>query len=347
MKNLKILFVSPQHPDYLADAIYHGLINLLGRKNVIDYPTKSRYHIPSDRYSYLLKTDPFTHFTMFLFKDNSKNELNKEILFDDFDVIIIGALGNDVRDIVLKVISEVPREKIVFIDGEDDPFVRSIYFKKIRKYFKRECLYNNMAAFKHLMYWLTIRKTFYNFKQPLFPLTISNFCKVEPLPFGIVDEGFRFNPPNEKIFDFCYIANLTSRKRIEIYNFLKDYAKKNKLNAFISSGEIKRNEYLSITAKSKIGISVRGQGFDTYRYWEIPYCGAMLISELPFIKIPNNFEEGKSAAFFSDTKELKEKIEYYLKNDRWYEIAKNGREHLFKYHTSIHRAKTVLESCVK
>ncbi len=341
MKNLKVLFVSTQDADYLGDAIYHGLIGLLGRKNVIDYPLKFRYHIPSDRYSYFSKMDSHP---MCLFKDEFENELNEEILFDDFDIIIIGALRNDVRNIVLKVISEVPREKIVFIDGTDDPFVRSVYFKKI-KYFKRECLYNNMTSFKYLMYWLTRRKIFYNFKQPLFPLSPSNFCKVEPLPFGIIDEGF--NPPNEKIFDFCYIASPTIRKRTEICNFLDDYAKKNKLNAFISSGGVKRNKYLDIMAKSKIGISVRGEGFDTYRYWEIPYCSSMLISELPFIKIPNNFEEGKSAAFFSDTKELKEKIEYYLKNDRWYETAKNGREHLLKYHTSINRAKTVLENCVK
>ena len=32
---------------------------------------------------------------------------------------------------------------------------------------------------------------------------------------------------------------------------------------------------MQLLARSRIAVSVRGLGYDTYRYWEIPYAGAL------------------------------------------------------------------------
>ena len=38
-------------------------------------------------------------------------------------------------------------------------------------------------------------------------------------------------------------------------------------------------DYMRLLSRSKIGVSVRGLGYDTYRYWEIPYAGALLLEQ--------------------------------------------------------------------
>ena len=61
--------------------------------------------------------------------------------------------------------------------------------------------------------------------------------------------------------------------------------------------KIQPEEYRALLHRSKMALSVRGGGFDTVRYWEIPASGALLISERPDIVIPHNFEHGVHAIF--------------------------------------------------
>ena len=46
-----------------------------------------------------------------------------------------------------------------------------------------------------------------------------------------------------------------------------------------------------------MALSIRGGGFDTIRYWEIVASKTLLISEMPDIVIPHNFEHGVHAIF--------------------------------------------------
>jgi hypothetical protein len=66
---------------------------------------------------------------------------------------------------------------------------------------------------------------------------------------------------------------------------------------------------LQILTRSKASIAPVGNGYDTYRYWEIPLCGAALITQNQYMIIPNNFERKKSALFFGSLKELKDILE--------------------------------------
>ena len=107
------------------------------------------------------------------------------------------------------------------------------------------------------------------------------------------------------------------------------------------------NYYLQILSSSKASIAPVGNGYDTYRYWEIPLCGAALIAQNQYTIIPNNFEHKKSALFFGSLKELEDILEYYFlegNEEELLKIAENGRRHLVQYHTPQHRANYVIES---
>jgi len=104
---------------------------------------------------------------------------------------------------------------------------------------------------------------------------------------------------------------------------------------------------LQILLSSKASIAPVENGYDTYRYWEIPLCGAALIAQNQYTIIPNNFEHKKSALFFSSLKELEDILEYYFlegNEEELLKIAENGRRHLLQYHTPQYRANYVIES---
>jgi hypothetical protein len=102
------------------------------------------------------------------------------------------------------------------------------------------------------------------------------------------------------------------------------------------------SEYMDVLASSRIGVSVRGGGYDTYRYWEVPAAGAMLLAETPRIVIPGNFVGGREAVF-APVEALVARIPALLAGETE-RIAAAGRERLAAAHTSIHRAKTVLDA---
>jgi len=347
---MKILFVPSRTRDFLEDIVYHGLINLFGRKPVVDYPPKLTYHYVQQSKPDINKAHPALCFVDKKPFDHYK-DLEKPNI-DDFDLVVFGSLRSDVFTTAREILKTSKNYGIknVFLDGEDDVLIRYIY-RYADYYFKRETLPKN---FRSMISCITVEKRRKLILQKAFmgnllrgnyltvPMGLSNLYNPVPLTFGIIDYGYK--PPEEKEFDISFIATIKSKRRIAIYNFLKKYVQKRKLNAFIGTG-LSWQKYMDILGKSKISISVRGAGFDTYRYWEIPYAGAMLLSEKPDIIIPNNFQPGVNAAFFKDLKELKRQLDFYVINDEALEIAKRGRNFVLKSHTSVSRAKTIVKLC--
>lgn len=103
------------------------------------------------------------------------------------------------------------------------------------------------------------------------------------------------------------------------------------------------DEYALRIRRARIGLSFFGLGFDTVRYWELPACGCMLLSERPPIRIPHNFTDSESAVFFDDLPELEAKLEHYVAHpEEAGAIAAAGRAHLLRHHTGTVRARQLL-----
>ena len=97
-------------------------------------------------------------------------------------------------------------------------------------------------------------------------------------------------------------------------------------------------------ARSNIGLSFRGVGYDTGRYWEVPMLGKCLMAQRTPLWIPNDFVDGESALFFSSIVEMREKFKkYYTKSDEWMEIARNGQKKFLKFHTPEKRVSYLLD----
>ena len=199
------------------------------------------------------------------------------------------------------------KRNVAIVDGEDFHMLHDIH-SSVKVYFKREFL----KGVKHP----------------------SN---VRPLPFGAIPE--KLPEAMDVTKDVFYRGHETHHFRKEIVKALDDMGFK------IPVERVEKADYNKDLITSLVGVSVRGNGWDTYRYWETPYFGAALLSQRLNIVIPDDFKEGHEAVFFEGIDDFKRKLKGMLDSpEMTFEIAKAGRKACMERHLSLHRAKTVLEA---
>ena len=198
---------------------------------------------------------------------------------------------------------------IAILDGEDVEGLSSHLFNNCKVYFKREYL-----------------------KGRSYP------SKVKPLPFAAIPEqvvdGLEIT---RKAF---YSGHATHPFRGEIDAVLRDLG-------FPAAPHQEKTAYNKCLMQSLVGVSVRGNGWDTYRFWEIPYFGACLLAQRPGIVIPQEFVDGHEALYYDNVMAFKAKLKALLDNpDKAVKIGEAGRKASLERHLSVHRAKSVLEEIV-
>lgn len=107
--------------------------------------------------------------------------------------------------------------------------------------------------------------------------------------------------------------------------------------------------YNLVLAKSLMGVTMRGSGRDTTRYWEIPFYKTTMIADGTMGCIhPYPFEHGKTALFYRTVDELIQIVEEHLVEDgaaamELHRISLAGMEHLERYHSTAARAVFFLD----
>ena len=105
-----------------------------------------------------------------------------------------------------------------------------------------------------------------------------------------------------------------------------------------------RNDYYLNLQKCKIVLTLRGAGYDTFRFWENAACNAVHISQKMPLFIPNDFENSKHIMRFSDIVELRKQLDVILeKYFEAQEIIMEGRNHLVNFHLTTKRAAYILD----
>lgn len=199
------------------------------------------------------------------------------------------------------------KKAVAFLDGEDSEPLLTDNLNHAKVYFKREYI-----------------------KGKPYP------WKVKPLPFAAIPEAIIDGVQVTK--QVCYSAHLTHKFRGEVAKALKEMG-------FPPAENQEKAKYNLDLMSSLVGVAVRGNGWDTYRYWEIPFFGAAMLSQRPGIVIPNDFVDGQEAVFYDDIPQLKQKLRAMLDDpEGTLKIGQAGRKAVMERHLSQHRAKTVLEA---
>lgn len=195
---------------------------------------------------------------------------------------------------------------VAILDGEDDTVVRGAYLGASMAYFKREYLHER------------------RYPPKVFPLPMAAIP--EPLP-----------APAERTTPAFYMGRDNSQIREELREALHSMGFPTCRDSF---SKARYNEALS---QSIAGVSAKGVGWDTYRYWEVPYFSTVLVSQRLQLVIPEDFIEDREALFFSSAGEMKAKLAWLLSEPgRAKDLADAGHRASMERHLSKHRAHTVL-----
>jgi hypothetical protein len=175
--------------------------------------------------------------------------------------------------------------------------------------------------------------------------------KLVPLPFAVIPVGFP--AATDSRHDVTFRGSATHPLRTKLVEDLRAMTTDGydvrvpadpltEADRYRFDLRIPWSGYMEELSASRVALSVRGNGFDTYRYWEIPYAGALLLAETPRTVIPDNFVDGVEAVF-AEPAELATTARRLLKSDAIEQIAAAGHAKLMAKHLSRHRAETVLE----
>lgn len=322
---MNILYINRPNFDYIQDFIYTGLISVLGKEHVIEYPWNFKYHVNHRPYPKNIG----------LVTGNFFSSLFSQVDFNKIDAVIVASCHpfnmQKYVEIMDKIDTNVPR---IFLDGGDFPEVagdlsrlggEDIYQEIIKKrnfdlIFKREYLLNKPYE-----------------------------TNVHSLPLCFNLQHLPSKQTSNYKYDVAFWAVETAPIRTKALELLENQfdCKNNGTvrNQVMSKYKRKGTFYLEELQSCKIGLNFRGGGWDTLRYWELAALGCFMISQRPQIKIDNNFIEGEEIIYCKDDlSDLIELCNYYLEHEEERKkIGLNAQKKLQQYHSNVARAKSILK----
>lgn len=260
----KIAVITPKNKnDYLTDTVIDGLLSFNDPSIQIEFYIPNSYPTELDKSGIGLSLDSFVNFArnadlilfmkgkdgikknFFLFtltQNNTDYETANEINLFKKTIFIDGSeLGGDKR-----YNAEIRKD---LIEGkyEGRGAVDTQMEKKCAMYFKREKPY---------------------------------LRSIVPFPFGIETDYTRHYETNkEKDIDFFCVFGYEDYAplRKQVREYLVEFCQKNNFTYFTE--KTPKDNFYKMLARSKVGISVGGGGFDTARFWEILGNNCLLLTE--------------------------------------------------------------------
>jgi hypothetical protein len=339
---MRILYFHHNQPDYLAESLFHGLRNLLG-KNCVDVPRYDSMYSPlSDVMRSKLRGNGFTLYGLLeeLPKLSDKRFFWQSEI-NEYDLIVVANIWNQWE--LFKTLSlSVPPEKIAILDGVDQPSIFPFSNMKWRlKYYIWSFLLR-LSKFKYFKRELISGSSIYGLDR----LLPAKFLQWIPLPehifpisFSIPQEKIYQVDPKMKIKDFpLHIVDQ------EIAGRLQDtFHSPIGSNVYHFSTE---EEYYQDLRESRYGITTKRAGWDCLRHYELAANGCVLcfrdLDLKPITCAPHGLNES-NCIIYHDFDDLKSKIDKIDLSD--YAQMQNMTYNWINNNSTIARAKQFLDLC--
>ncbi len=325
---MRLLFLNSHSADYLEDQLFSGLTELLGCDEVILYPINRNYYLPRKPYPRDLG---HCRTLSDLFGDWFR--MRRGLARFEFDAVVIGSTKADTFEAYLSLIDKMPTGlPVIYVDGGDwpevggdakrkgfDDLLHKVFAKRPPDVvFKREYLIDGV------------------YDENVYPL---------PMAFGPAPE-IEGTLHRYDVTCWCVESHPIRTQALSLLEGKYDCL----ANGSVRGQKFRKYQrkgaaYLRELAASRIACNFRGVGWDTLRYWEIPALGSLMLSEVPRIRIDNNFIHGEHAVFCrDDLSDMLPLLDYYLAHpDERDALALAGRAHAVKYHTYLKRAEYFLQ----
>jgi hypothetical protein len=302
---MRILMLCHSYPNFVPDLLLHGLRKLLG-EDVVDYPRKDALYEGSLGQPYLDKVTG-------LMADDSKvdrSDISAKMSHHFFDVVICDVRAFNENPSFL----EQNACPLAVIDGEDLPaMIRPGHYVILR----RETDGSDFSV----------------------PLPMA-------LPVEVMDwiDRYADTPKTHSIGFLGARTNRTPDRNAMLDELIRIFP-----DTLIEGWERAggnwqgRDGYYRNVQSCRAVLSLPGEGYDTFRYWENAACNAAHIAKQMPLFIPNDFRDGREIMKFAGIRGLAYAVERILSDDvDWREFAGRSREWLRRYHTTEHRAQATI-----
>ncbi len=173
---------------------------------------------------------------------------------------------------------------------------------------------------------------------------------VTALPFGIESSQVSWREGIKKDIDFFCVFGQYSEYlplREQVTNELEKFCKENNFSCV--TDRMPREEFLGTLARSKVGVSVGGGGYDTARFWEILGNNCLLLTENIDIYPDNgqtklNYERITQFKDIEDFKKKLTKVGEYLRSGYLPADLESEYKDILAHHSSRARVETILAS---
>lgn len=328
----KVLFIeSRTGGDFTMDAVWAGLVDKFGPENIIDYPPKEKHREGVPRVTGDIEKDYGAE--------------RRSLCYTPKPDLLPTANKYDIRDMFVR--GEISR---IFIDERNESW--GLYLEILANHFSipvvviagHDRFWNSDPSSLQRMYGSNLEAMFLdnwreNYRSLKNAFTMSYATNFDHL----WDASKREEYLNDKVYDVCFMGYNSHGDRARFvdhllkryggaHNFLFVEKRPNTMDAFI-----RKNEYFKRMAQSRVCINLRGgaECGKALRFYEIPYVGSCMLSQVDQAEQVHPFEHQKHAVYFKDEAELDNWVDILLGSDIFREkIAKAGHEHAMKFHTA-------------
>lgn len=153
-------------------------------------------------------------------------------------------------------------------------------------------------------------------------------------------EPFHFPMPSlydasqqQKVYDVCFLGNVTNPKRYGLYQAARQIAERNpQQNWFFKLTQLNTptdpNEFKRVLNQSKVGLHYFGNSYDAHRIWQTISTNTALL--MPFFRNKSvdadHMPFNEYLVLRDDYADLEEKLAYLLEDDRYKVYAAAGLE---------------------
>ena len=342
---MKILFLTDDREDYLADSLLHGLVSL-ERHSVIDYPRKDimyRNSFPEQRRSSVYGRG-FTLYGLLAERYVDRSMIWQRLEDNEFDLIVIGSIWRQFG-LLNQLSKSIARRslpiKVALLDGDDDARFYPWSSSRLREfgiwpgglsrscfaevhYFKRELDLTNPLGWIEMLLPRRLRVRARN-------ISVGNSVKVWGCSFSIPEELIQAPDLSKK------------KKRFPMHIVDEEVVEELGLGrtsyAFESQGE-----YYKDLSESKFGITTKRGGWDCLRHYEIAAAGTVpcfrRLEEKPAECAPHGLNKTNSVSY-KDHADLACKIKRI--DDAEYKSLLESTHEWVKKQTTKVRAANLLE----
>ena len=317
MKEPRLLFLTHPFPNYVPDLLLHGLRKILGN-NVVDFPRKDCLY--AGQLGGLFPSDDLTHeFFKIDEQGIDREDIPEKAIGGYFDFIIA-----DVRYVTAKrwLLELGLKQRLILIDGEDVPLrIPPGPFLL----FQRECELNSTAL---------------------------------PLPMALPEELYRWLRAQQAVNKTHSVAFLGSfgdscDERLDRMNDLAMHYPEGLIRVtplpssdnLRPAGRLSKKDYYAALQSSHSVISMKGAGWDTFRFWENCAINAIHIAQRSPLRVPMPFIGGDHLLLFENEGELRRQIDDVLA--RKFDTAamiERMHDHLLSHHLTHQRAAQFLKT---